>query len=123
MSELASESSTQRLREAPAERQRGRAVSWTLDQEMASVRAAVAEAERRTAEAAERARARASTIIREKVEPGLGMVSVTGLGELLAVDLDPREMAWTTPSALAQAVTSAIQGAERRVNRMGANRA
>jgi DNA-binding protein YbaB len=96
---------------------------WTLDQEMASVRAAVAKAERRTAEGAERARARASTIIRERVEPGLGTVSVTGLGELLAVDLDPHEMAWTTPSALAQAVTSAIQRAERRVNRIGANRA
>jgi DNA-binding protein YbaB len=121
MSELASESMAQRRREAPAERRED--VSWTLDQEMASVRAAVAEAERRTAEAAERARARASTIIREKVEPGLGTVSVTGLGELLAVDLDPREMAWTTPSALAQAVTSAIQRAERRVNRMEANRA
>jgi DNA-binding protein YbaB len=121
MSELASESMAQRLREAPAERRED--VSWTLDQEMASVRAAVAEAERRTAEAAERARARAGTIIRERVEPDLGTVSVTGLGELLAVDLDPREMAWTTPSALAQAVTSAIQRAERRANRMGANHA
>ena len=96
-------------------------MSWTLDQEMASVRDAVAEAERRTAEAAERARARAGTIIREQVEPRLGTVSVTGLGGLLAVDLDPREMARTTPSALAEAVTSAIQRAERRVNRMGAN--
>ncbi len=98
-------------------------MSWTLDQEMASVRATVAEAERRTAEAAERARARAGAIICEQVEPSLGTVSVTGLGELLAVDLDPREMAWTTPSALAQAVTSAIQRAERRANRIGANRA
>ena len=123
MSELASESSTRRPREAPAERQRSRAVSWTLDQEMASVRAAIAEAEQRTAEAAERARARASTIIRERIEPGLGTVSVTGLGELLAVDLDPRELAWTTPAALAQAVTSAIQRAARRANRLGATRA
>jgi DNA-binding protein YbaB len=98
-------------------------MNWTLDQEMASVRATVAEAERRTAEAAEQARARADTIIRERVEPDLGSVSVSGLGELLAVDLDPREMAWTTPSALAQAVTSAIQRAERRANRMGPNRA
>jgi hypothetical protein len=121
MSELASESMAQRLREAPAERRED--VSWTLDQEMASVRAAVAEAERKTAEAAERARARAGTIIHERVEPGLGTVSVTGLGELLAVDLDPREMVWTTPSALAHAVASAIRCAERRADRMGANRA
>ena len=98
-------------------------MSWTLDQEMASVRATVAEAERRTAEAAERARARGGAIIREQVEPSLGTVSVTGLGELLAVNLDPREMAWATPSALAQAVTSAIQRAERRANRLGTNRA
>lgn len=68
------------------------------------------------ARARERALARTTARHVEPIEAGLGTVTVTGDGELAAVDLDRAALKRSTGSALAAAVLAAVRKAEERAN-------
>lgn len=78
------------------------------------IRALVAHIEADLAEARARATARATARHVEPVEPDLGSVTVTGTGELVAVDLDIPALRRSTGPALAAAVLAAVHRAEAR---------
>lgn len=78
------------------------------------IRHLVAAIEEATAAAAARAEARASGTISEQIGSDLGCVTVSGTGDLRAIDLDPGSLRYTTEQALASAIVSAIHRAEKR---------
>ncbi|APU22100.1 YbaB/EbfC family nucleoid-associated protein [Actinoalloteichus sp. GBA129-24] len=80
----------------------------------AEIRALVAEIEAATAAAQARAVERQNATYSEPIGSELGTVTVGGQGELRAVDLDTRSLRYTNESALADAVKTAVQRAERR---------
>lgn len=80
------------------------------------ISALVAQIENETRQALARARARETERIVEPVEPGLGTVTVSGSGELTAVDLDRAGIKRSTGTALASAVLAAVRRAEERAN-------
>ncbi|AOS64193.1 YbaB/EbfC family nucleoid-associated protein [Actinoalloteichus hymeniacidonis] len=78
------------------------------------IRALVAEIEAATEAARVRAEERAAATYTEAIGSGLGTLTVNGQGELSTVDLDVRALRYTNETALADAVKTAIQRAERR---------
>ncbi|SDN70679.1 hypothetical protein [Allokutzneria albata] len=74
----------------------------------------VAEIEEAVAAAEQRARARMASRIAEPIDNRLGVVEVSGTGELLSVELDREYLRYSTESALATAVKAAILNAEAR---------
>ena len=74
----------------------------------------VAEVERNTARATERAHAWKSARIVEAIAGGLGRVVVDGYGVLHAVELDTGGLQFTDEQRLGPAVLDAIRRAERR---------
>lgn len=80
------------------------------------ISALVAQIENQTRQALARVQARGSEQFVEPIEPGLGTVTVSGTGELAAVDLDRAGIKRSTGSALAAAVLAAVRKAEERAN-------
>lgn len=74
----------------------------------------VAEVARNTARAQERAEAWSNTEVRQPIAHDLGEVVVSGYGLLLAIDLNPDMLRYTTERALAPAIVDAIRRAEQK---------
>lgn len=74
----------------------------------------VAEVERNTALARERARAWTTARLAEPIDGGLGQVVVSGYGSLLGVELNPDALRFTNEQRLGPAVLDAITRVERR---------
>lgn len=74
----------------------------------------VAEVERNTARARERARAWTTARLAEPIDDDLGQVVVSGYGALLGIELNPDALRFTNEQRLGPAVLDAITRAERR---------
>jgi DNA-binding protein YbaB len=80
------------------------------------ISALVAQIENDVARARRRAEARTNARHVQDIDAGLGTVTVSGTGELVAVDLDRAALKRSTGSALAAAVLDAVRKAEERAN-------
>ena len=74
----------------------------------------VAEVERNTARARERAHAWTTARLTEPINGDLGQVVVSGYGDLLGVELNPDTLRFTNEQRLGPAILDAITRAERR---------
>jgi DNA-binding protein YbaB len=72
----------------------------------------VREIEARTAQAKAYAASRLSEVFTAKIAPMLGTVTVNGVGVLLSIELDQRNVQVCTETALAEAIVDAIRRAE-----------
>lgn len=89
---------------------------------LAEIRELVARIDAETAAGLRRARERRGMTIREPLEFDLGEIVVSGTGELVAVELNPRTLERTGARPLARALVAAVNRGRARVEQEGMDR-